>query len=253
MNENQSINEEITRLENAKEDLKDAIESKGVDVGDGTLDTYAAKVAAIPRGSNTEFISGLFVFDAHQAGDYIVYCGNNGQDITNKGYLQFKGVSSQSTTFSMTEYQYGYIHYLKDYSQASSQEVFAKMIAIGMDVYGNVYNTVFNVISLASGYRVQFNKVHQTNNMSPIGKLIKIYDQYNGTYAVNDLVIREDGGFYKCVTAVTTPESFDSSKWTWAPSIDTYIRSMLPNITYTTIDPGAGSPLAEGTIVFVYE
>ena len=52
MNENTNIDSEITRIENAKEDIKDAIESKGVSVGEGTIDTYAAKVAEISSGPN---------------------------------------------------------------------------------------------------------------------------------------------------------------------------------------------------------
>lgn len=45
-----SIATEITRLQNAKADIKSAIESKGVTVGDGLIDTYAEKINAIPSG-----------------------------------------------------------------------------------------------------------------------------------------------------------------------------------------------------------
>ena len=47
-----SIATEITRLQTAKNDLKAAIENKGVTVGDGTIDTYAEKVAEIESGGD---------------------------------------------------------------------------------------------------------------------------------------------------------------------------------------------------------
>lgn len=45
-----SIATEIQRLAQAKADIKSAIEEKGVEVGNGTLDTYAAKIAEITGG-----------------------------------------------------------------------------------------------------------------------------------------------------------------------------------------------------------
>ena len=47
-----SIETEITRLQNAKADIKNAIESKGVTVGDGLIDTYAEKINEIKSGDN---------------------------------------------------------------------------------------------------------------------------------------------------------------------------------------------------------
>ena len=46
-----SIANEIQRLQSAKADIKAAIEEKGVTVGDGTIDTYAAKISEISGGS----------------------------------------------------------------------------------------------------------------------------------------------------------------------------------------------------------
>ena len=45
---------EITRLQNAKADIKTAIESKGVTVGDGRIDTYADKIAEISGGGGSD-------------------------------------------------------------------------------------------------------------------------------------------------------------------------------------------------------
>lgn len=49
-----SLNSEITRIETAKEDIKDAIEEMGGEVGEGTIDTYATAVRSIPTGVGTE-------------------------------------------------------------------------------------------------------------------------------------------------------------------------------------------------------
>ena len=50
-----SIATEITRLKNAKSAIKTSIESKGVTVGDGTLDTYASKIDEISVGGGGIF------------------------------------------------------------------------------------------------------------------------------------------------------------------------------------------------------
>lgn len=45
-----SITSEITRLQNAKANIKVSIEAKGVTVGEGTIDTYSSKIDAIQKG-----------------------------------------------------------------------------------------------------------------------------------------------------------------------------------------------------------
>lgn len=47
-----SIASEIQRLQGAKANIKAAIEQKGVTVGDGTIDTYAAKIDEISGGGS---------------------------------------------------------------------------------------------------------------------------------------------------------------------------------------------------------
>lgn len=49
-----SIATEIQRIQNAKSSIKTAIENKGVVVGDGTIDTYAAKIDEISSGESNE-------------------------------------------------------------------------------------------------------------------------------------------------------------------------------------------------------
>jgi hypothetical protein len=46
-----SIATEIQRLQTAKENIRTAIEEKGVEVGNGTIDTYAEKIGEISVGS----------------------------------------------------------------------------------------------------------------------------------------------------------------------------------------------------------
>ena len=50
-----SISTEIQRLQNAKTNIKTAIENKGVIVGDGTIDTYAEKIGEISVGSDSHY------------------------------------------------------------------------------------------------------------------------------------------------------------------------------------------------------
>lgn len=46
-----------------------------------------------------------------------------------------------------------------------------------------------------------------------------LYDPEEGTYAVDDRIVYE-GQLYQCVTAVTTPEDFDVTKWTSINMVD---------------------------------
>lgn len=50
-----SIANEIQRIETAKADIKKAIEEKGVEVGDGLIDTYAEKIALISGGGGDSY------------------------------------------------------------------------------------------------------------------------------------------------------------------------------------------------------
>lgn len=53
-----SIATEIQRLQQAKIDIKSAIEEKGVTVGDGTIDTYAEKISEISGGGSGDYDQG---------------------------------------------------------------------------------------------------------------------------------------------------------------------------------------------------
>lgn len=72
-----SIATEMQRLQQAKADIKAAIEQKGVTVGDGTIDTYAGYISLISSGGGlpnaiTESQSGSFTVASDTAeGQYI--------------------------------------------------------------------------------------------------------------------------------------------------------------------------------------
>ena len=53
-----SIANEIQRLQQAKADIKSAIEEKGVTVGEGTIDTYAEKISEISVGGSGDYDQG---------------------------------------------------------------------------------------------------------------------------------------------------------------------------------------------------
>ena len=55
-----SVASEITRLQNAKSDIKASIENKGVTVGDGTIDTYASKINEISTSSAVPQFTGNY-------------------------------------------------------------------------------------------------------------------------------------------------------------------------------------------------
>jgi hypothetical protein len=57
-----SIATEIQRLQTAKENIKTAIEEKGVEVGEGLIDTYAEKIKEISSGGGIKYGSGTVEF-----------------------------------------------------------------------------------------------------------------------------------------------------------------------------------------------
>ena len=70
-----SIVTEIQRLQTAKANIKTTIESKGVTVGDGTIDTYAEKIRemsvgcslGLERYANRIAVTSLNIFDKEEA------------------------------------------------------------------------------------------------------------------------------------------------------------------------------------------
>lgn len=84
-----SITTEIERIQNAKASIKTAIENKGVEVGNGTIDTYASKIDEISVGGSI---------------DYIPYVRSVGfssaiSEITDDIYLDLSNVTSLDSLF----------------------------------------------------------------------------------------------------------------------------------------------------------
>lgn len=83
-----SIASEINRIKNAKSSIKEAIENKGVTVGDGTIDTYAAKINDIETGITP---SGT-----------ITITSNGSYDVTDKATALVSVSSSSDDYFTMS-------------------------------------------------------------------------------------------------------------------------------------------------------
>ena len=73
-----SIANEIQRIQSAKAGIKSAVEEKGVTVGDGTIDTYAEKIAEISGGgSGKNYVEGTVTF-ADTSSSKLTVVGNFG-------------------------------------------------------------------------------------------------------------------------------------------------------------------------------
>lgn len=69
-----SIRDEISRIEQAKSDIKSAIIEKGVEVPDSAkINEYAEQISRIPTGTNVQRYEGTFTTDTN--GEAIVDCG----------------------------------------------------------------------------------------------------------------------------------------------------------------------------------
>ena len=81
-----SIASEITRLQNAKLDIKASIENKGVTVGDGTIDTYASKINEIST-SSVEINDLSYMFFEQKRQDYYKDILKLCKDVINMNYM----------------------------------------------------------------------------------------------------------------------------------------------------------------------
>ena len=102
-----SIATEIQRLETAKSDIKTAIEEKGVEVGDGTIDTFADKIREITVGGGTSGSADGCVTVTFMNGDSVyfsrpVYIGDDCPDPLTQGHIE------TPTKESTAQYYYTY-------------------------------------------------------------------------------------------------------------------------------------------------
>ena len=114
-----SINEQISRIQSAKQNIKQALIDKGVAVGDERLDEYGALVEGISSGGNTlktlldntKLCQGLFMYyKGNNLSDLIKY--NDTENVTDFSYMY--NSCSKATSFpelntsNGTEFSYMY-------------------------------------------------------------------------------------------------------------------------------------------------
>lgn len=99
-----SIATEIQRLQQAKTDIKAAIEEKGVEVGNGTLDTYATKISEITGGGGSAegCVTVTFMNGANVLLTRPVYIGDDCPDPVTQGRIE------TPTKESTVQYHYTY-------------------------------------------------------------------------------------------------------------------------------------------------
>ena len=155
--------------------------------------------------------------------------------------MSFRASTATSSRWSVTA-QWGIIYIIKPYNDAATDEIFGYALFANGQTEGTMEFRLQSITRLSSGYRVSFNNMMVTNNNSPIKKMIRLYNS-SSTYDVDDLVLNTDGWFYRCTTAITTPESFNSSHWRNfnGYGIDKYIKELISQI------PGGNIPLEAGS------
>jgi hypothetical protein len=173
--------------------------------------------------------SGEFMFEGKPVGTYLVHNGstNPQYDITYRGVMTFRASTATTTRVSVTA-QWGLLYIIKPYDDADTNEIFAYVLFANGKPDGTMEFRLQSIKRISSGYRIQFSDMMITNNESPIRRLVRMYDS-SSTYNVDDLVLNTDGWFYRCTTAITTPEEFDSSHWTsfYDYGIDKYIKELI--------------------------
>lgn len=99
-----SIATEIQRLQQAKADIKTAIENKGVTVGDGTIDTFASKISEITGGGGSAegCVTVTFMNGANVLLTRPVYIGDDCPDPITQGRIE------TPTKESTPQYNYTY-------------------------------------------------------------------------------------------------------------------------------------------------
>jgi len=173
--------------------------------------------------------SGEFMFEGKPVGTYLVHNGstNPQYDITYRGNMTFRASTATSTRVTVTA-QWGLLYIIKPYDDADTNEIFAYVLFANGKPDGTMEFRLQSIKRISSGYRIQFSDMMITNNESPIRRLVRMYDS-SSTYNVDDLVLRTNGWLYRCTTAITTPEEFDSSHWTsfYDYGIDKYIDEKI--------------------------
>jgi hypothetical protein len=107
-----ALQDEITRIKQAKADIKASIEAKGGSVGDGLIDTYASAIDNLPSGGGD-----IYEYFYEEAPSYSYYANNS-------GYLLIKKMPliDTSNVENMRNMFYGWTN-LTAISQLNSSKV----------------------------------------------------------------------------------------------------------------------------------
>jgi hypothetical protein len=180
-----SIAQEIQRLQSAKANIKSAIEQKGVTVGDGTIDTYAAKIGEISGGGGDNHYDTFW--DNYQ---------NNGNR-TDYGNA-FNGVGWNDTTFKPK-----YPITISGTSAAMGSSVFA---------YGNMTEINVDIKLDIASWQTAFN---QNRSIVTVKKIVLARDniEFDRTfqYATNLVNITFEGVIGKSISFTHSSRLSDES------------------------------------------
>lgn len=193
-----------------------------------------------------------FIFANKAVGTYLVHNGSTTpqSDITYRSNMSFRASTATSSRVSVTA-QWGIIYIMKAYNDAATDEVFGYALFANGQTDGTMEFKLQSITRLSSGYRVSFNNMMITNNNSPIKKMIRLYSS-SSTYDVDDLVLNTDGWFYRCTTAITTPEAFNYSHWTNFDGygIDKYIKELIASASAELLRSDVIAPAYDDTATY---
>lgn len=243
-----SLNSELTRLQTAKEDIKDAIEEMGGEVGEGTIDTYATAVRSIPTVVGTETDP--------------VFTNSPAYGITSNDITNWRGSSSPyiytgtDTQTDEDEFIRLYENYMstgnwdlkKIVYKNTSNVIDAQIPMVGATYFRRQYN-IYDICEFYfAGYSVNANTGNQnfifvevvctfniSNETTTVGiacteevlskeatseSIAPIFTKGNA-YSVGDYVM-SNGKLYVCNTAISSAGAWvnESSKWTQTTIID---------------------------------
>lgn len=137
-----SIAYEINRIKNAKSSIKEAIENKGVAVGDGTIDTYAAKINAIETGLEP---SGTI--DITSNGNYDVREYANASVNVPDKLLGTKTITANGTYLASDDNLDGYSSVSVETSGVDINDYFNKQVSNGYSSFSGINRAIKRVPS----------------------------------------------------------------------------------------------------------
>ena len=188
-----AINEELTRIKNAKEAIKTSIEAKGVTVGDGTIDTYASKIDEISTSSAV-----LTTKTITANGTY------NATDDNADGYSQ---VTVETSGVDINDYFYNTISSGSQYGSGITKMIKRVISPVTIDGYSADY-AFSGAFSLVEAPQINMGKARSMASMFQQCYKLETIPQIDTSNITN-----MSGCFYQCNRLTTVPIS-DTSKVT---------------------------------------